>query len=225
MIAAPTNRTTLFWLDLPLARLVLPVERMHDLRRSVSLDSPDSVLIDGTLRGNERAFRVLVERYQTQIVRTVTGMLGQTADVDDTVQEVFIRFHTALPRFRGQSSVKTYLTRIAINRSLDVLRSRRRRLFVSWEAEQTQDVASELPKPDDVAVQADEHRQLRSAINTLSTRHKAVVVLRLIDGLTTQETAEVLEVPYGTVLSRLKRALAKLKETLGDSLGGSIEPL
>lgn len=212
------------WLEAPLGRLILPVERTYEVRRSVTLDSPDAVLIDATLDGGEQAFRILVERYQSQIVRTVTGMLGQTDDVDDTVQEVFIRFHAALATFRGQSSVKTYLTRIAINRSLDVLRSRRRRFFVPWEAEQTEDVASELPKPDEVAMRADEHRQLRSAINTLSPRHKAVVVLRLIDGLSTKETADVLKVPYGTVLSRLKRALTNLKETLEDSLSESPEP-
>jgi RNA polymerase sigma-70 factor (ECF subfamily) len=216
MTTAPAYRLSA-WLDVPLGRLVFPAQRAFEATGTIHAQASDTALIDGTLNGNEQAFRILVERYQPQIVRTVTGMLGQSDDVDDTVQEVFIRFHAALPTFRRQASVKTYLTRIAINRSLDVLRSRKRRFFVPWESETVPDRQSDDPDPERQAIQSDERRQLRAAINSLSSRHRAVVVLRLIDGLSTSETAEVLDVPYGTVLSRLKRALTNLKEELGDS--------
>jgi len=226
MMTAPAYRLTT-WLEAPLGRLVWPVQRSYDVREGISQTATDAALIDGTLHGNERAFRILVERYQPQIVRTVTGMLGPSEDVDDTVQEVFIRFHASLSSFRRQASVKTFLTRIAINRSLDVLRSRRRRFFVPWETENVPERESEDPDPETLAIRSDERHRLRTAINNLSARHRAVVVLRLIDGLSTSEAAEVLEVPYGTVLSRLKRALTNLKEELGDSfvvLGDSSEP-
>ncbi len=140
MITAPAYRLS-FWLEAPIGRLVWPVQRSDTRSVDVSFTSTDSVLIDGILNGNERAFRILVERYQSEIVRTVTGMLGQSDEVNDVVQEVFIRFHAALRSFRREASAKTFLTRIAINRSLDVLRSRRRHFFIPWQADQTQDQA------------------------------------------------------------------------------------
>lgn len=176
----------------------------------------DVVLIGETMGGSERAFRILVERYQDSIVHTVTGMLGETQEVDDTVQEVFIRFHAALSTFRAEASVKTFLTRIAINRSLDILRRRKRRYLVSWDKEVSGDIESPDANPDESVIESEERLRLRRMVDRLSPRHRAVVVLRIIDGLSTKETAEVLAIPYGTVLSRLKRALTKLKEHLGD---------
>ena len=216
MIAIPAYKISL-WLEVPLGGFALPAEQTSEAPAAIRASASDAALIDGTLGGHERAFRYLVERYQAHIVRTVTGMLGQSSDVDDTVQEVFVRFHSALASFRGQSSIKTFLTRIAINRCLDVIRSRKRRFLVPWDSKQTENIESELPTPETLAIRTDEMVRLRKAINTLSPRHKAVVVLRLIDGLSTTETADVLQVPYGTVLSRLKRALARLRETIGES--------
>ncbi|MCZ6758348.1 MAG: RNA polymerase sigma factor [Bacteroidetes bacterium] len=216
MISAPAYKVSL-WLEVPVGSLAMPAEKAHEALPALDAVSADATLVDAALGGNERAFRYLVERYQAHIVRTVTGMLGQSSDIDDTVQEVFVRFHTALASFRGDSSIKTFLTRIAINRSLDVLRSRKRRFFAPWDAEQAEKVESGSPTPETLAIRSDEMVRLRSAINTLSPRHKAVVVLRLIDGLSTRETADVLRIPYGTVLSRLKRALVGLRETIGDS--------
>lgn len=213
MDAIPAYKISL-WLEAPLGGFALPARQTSRAVPEIVASAPDAALVDGTLGGNERAFRFLVERYQAHIVRTVTGMLGPSSDVDDTVQEVFVRFHSALGSFRGQSSIKTFLTRIAINRSLDVIRSRKRRMFVSWDSEETETIASDLPSPEMAAIHTDERARLRRAINTLSPRHKAVVVLRLIDGLSTSETADILQVPYGTVLSRLKRALGRLKETI-----------
>ncbi|GMQ82106.1 MAG: hypothetical protein BMS9Abin05_1548 [Rhodothermia bacterium] len=222
MIAVPAYEISV-WLEAPLGGFALPAEQTPETAPAIHASASDAALVDGTLGGNERAFRYLVERYQAHIVRTVTGMLGQSSDVDDTVQEVFVRFHFALASFQGQSSIKTFLTRIAINRSLDVIRSRKRRFLVSWNSEQTENVESELPSPETLAIRTDEMVRLRKAINTLSPRHKAVVVLRLIDGLSTTETADVLQIPYGTVLSRLKRALDRLRETVGESLSNAPE--
>jgi DNA-directed RNA polymerase specialized sigma24 family protein len=125
-----------------LARRILNIQDVPGPVRAISARSGDAILVEGTLDGNERAFRLLVERHQGAIVRTVTGMLGDTQEVDDTVQEVFIRFYAALRTFRAEASVRTFLTRIAINRSLDVLRIRRRREFLPWEHETAKEVES-----------------------------------------------------------------------------------
>ena len=176
---------------------------------------PDEDLLARARTGDRRAFRALVERYEDEIAATVTAMLGPSAEVDDVVQEVFIRFYRTLDRFRGEAKVSTYLQRIAINRSLDVLRRRKRVLsrFLSRDDETTS-----LPEPglDTTTQIEDEERSavVHRAIQQLPPKHRAVVVLRMIEGYSTEETAQILDIPYGTVLSRLSRAHAKLKELL-----------
>ncbi len=158
---------------------------------------------------------MLVERYEEDVAATVVAMLGPSAEVDDVAQEVFIRFYRALDQFRGEAAVGTYLTRIAINRSLDALRRRKRRLarFLSRD-----DEAARIAEPALDANQrldARERRRLvHRAIRALPPKHRAVMVLRMIEGYSTEETAEMLGLPYGTVLSRLSRAHAKLKAWL-----------
>lgn len=183
----------------------------------VTNESTDEELAAAILGGDDHAFRVLVERYQSHVVRTVTGMLGKSEEVDDCVQEVFIRLYGSLMNYRGDASVKTYVTRIAINRSLDILRKRKRSRLVQWDDAAAAKLESRLPGPDDEAENSDQRRQLRLALDSLPSKHRTIVVLRMIDGLSTAETADVLGVPYGTVLSRLKRALGKLKYAMGES--------
>ena len=174
----------------------------------------DEDLVARARQGDRGAFRVLVERYEDEIGATVAAMLGPSAEVDDVAQEVFIRFYQTLDRFRGEASVKTYLKRIAINRALDVLRRRKRNLARFF----SRDDAAPPPEPVVDAAGAidarERQRLVQRAIQTLPPKHRAVVLLRMIDGYSTEETAELLGVPYGTVLSRLSRALATLKTTL-----------
>src|SRR5689334_12765583 len=86
----------------------------------------DDELLALARAGDARAFAALVERYEGAVAATAIGMLGPGGDADDVGQETFIRFHRALDRFRGDSSLKTYLVHIAMNLSLNALRSRRR---------------------------------------------------------------------------------------------------
>jgi RNA polymerase sigma-70 factor (ECF subfamily) len=182
---------------------------------AVSASSRDEDLIEAILDGNDGAFRCLVERYQAHVTRTVTGMLGKNQEVDDCVQDVFIRLYGSLGKYRGEAQIKTYVTRIAVNRSLDLLRKRQRSFFVPWETKEVEEVESHAPGPIDNLLTADRQKQLRKALDKLAPKHRAVIVLRLIDGMSTSDTADVLGVPYGTVLSRLKRALGRLKHELG----------
>src|SRR6478672_1109537 len=88
--------------------------------------STDAELLARARRGEEDAFRALVVRYEPVVAATVIGMLGRGADADDVGQETFIRFYDALDRFREESTLKTYLVRIAMNLSLNALQRRRR---------------------------------------------------------------------------------------------------
>ena len=175
-------------------------------------------LIDQARQGNEAAFRALVEKYESLVAATAVGMLGNGADAEDVGQETFIRFWGALHRFRGDAAVGTYLTRIAINLSLNALerRKRARGRFRSLDAEE------ETPTPAVDGRENEEKRErrewVREAIAELKPEHRAVVVLRMIDGYSTRETAALLELPEGTVLSRLYRGMEKLKTLLGSAL-------
>ena len=175
----------------------------------------DKEYVDQARKGDRKAFRLLVDKYQQQVAMTVVSMLGPSSEVDDIVQETFIKCYHSLNRFRGESSFLTYLKRIAINKSLDALRRRKRFLgrFLSRDDENKQ-----IPEPtfeSEYSYERTEQAQLvHAAIRELAPNHRAVLVLRMIEGYSTEETAEMLELPYGTVLSRLSRAQKKLKEIL-----------
>ncbi|NNF04742.1 MAG: RNA polymerase sigma factor [Rhodothermales bacterium] len=178
----------------------------------------DGVLVTAAADGDRRAFRELMDRYIDDVSRTVAGMLGAGQEVDDIVQDAFIRLYRALPTFRGDASVKTYVTRIAINRSLDELRARKRRRWLRpWEEVEGQDELAGEGYASDETELDDRDRLLRQAVNTLPATQRAVVVLRMIEEYSTEETADILGIAYGTVLSRLKRGLDKLKDTLAES--------
>ncbi len=177
----------------------------------------DDKLIMAAREGDQNAFQELVRRHESRVAATVIGMLGRCAEAEDVGQETFIRFYRGLRKFRVESIVGTYLTRIAINLSLNELKRRRRRslLFFSRPIEEIYDIPD--PKADS---ELNEDREMvQRAIQKLESKFRSVVVLRLIDGYSTRETADILNVPVGTVLSRLARAQTKLKEVLSPYIG------
>lgn len=176
----------------------------------------DEELIDDARRGGQDAFRAIVERYEPKVAATVVGMLGRGADADDVGQETFIRFFSSIGSFRGDASLGTYITRIAINQALKALKRRRTwsERFLSRDADSTLDQAS----VNGAAVIADRERitMVQDALATLPPEHRAIVVLRVMEGYSTKETAEMLGLPQGTVMSRLSRALEKLEPHLAE---------
>jgi RNA polymerase sigma-70 factor (ECF subfamily) len=146
------------------------------------------------------------------VAATVIGMLGHCPEAEDVGQETFVRFYQSLKKFRGESSVGTYLTRIAINLSLNELRRRqyRRTRFFSRAEVGMEDFPDKHDR--------NQSKELKDIVHTgiqkLDPKHRSVIVLRLINGYSTQETAQILKLPAGTVLSRLARAQMKLKEIL-----------
>lgn len=178
-------------------------------------DPTDQALIERAQGGDAEAFGRLVERYEAPVAATVVGMLGPGPDADDVGQEVFIRLYESLDQFRGESSLETYLIRIAINLSLNEAKQQRRwyRRFLSRDEEEN--ALPEPPVHGHHVIDSRERRELvHRAIQHLNPKHRAVIVLRLIDGYSTKETADLLDIPEGTVLSRLARAKDKLKMTL-----------
>lgn len=187
---------------------------MNDSSRAAPTDEE---LLDRARAGEDRAFGLLVARYEGVVASTVIGMLGPGDEAEDVGQETFIRFHRAMERFRGESSLTTYLTRIAINLSLTAIRRRKR---WSDRFKGSTIAAARVSSSDDPETGLD--RRLRAewlwgGINQLSAGHRAVVVLRMIDGYSTRETSRILGAPEGTVMSRLARAMERLESHLKES--------
>jgi RNA polymerase sigma-70 factor (ECF subfamily) len=172
--------------------------------------TPDDVLIAAAVAGDPHAFRLLVDRYEGLVAGTVVGMLGPGDDADDVGQETFIRLYRSLDRFRGESALGTYLHRIAVNLSLNALKRRKRLSVRLISRDRTREAVPE-PHTDPGAGDAWQKREhVQAAIGRLAPHHRAVVVLRMIEGCSTRETAEILELPEGTVMSRLSRAMKEL---------------
>jgi RNA polymerase sigma-70 factor (ECF subfamily) len=173
---------------------------------------PDNELIVAAQRGDLEAFGKLVERYERRVAGTVIGMIGDCDEADDVGQETFIRFYQSVKRFRGESKLETYLTRIAINLCLNELKRRKRHqlLFVRSSSAPEAEESYQVPEHD----QHDQKHIVDRALQELKPEFRSVVVLRLIEGYSTEETARILKIPVGTVLSRLARAQEKLKQHL-----------
>lgn len=178
----------------------------------------DQELITNARNGDSDAFKELIKKYEHQVAATVIGMLGYCTEAEDIGQETFIRFYNSLDKFRGDASVGTYLTRIAINLSLNELkrRKRQRKHFFS----RSNDNIENVPDTKESNNKKEINELVRLSIQKLEPKFRTVLVLRLIDGYSTQETAQTLNLPVGTVLSRLARAQMKLKEILKPLLRG-----
>lgn len=175
-------------------------------------------LVKDARNGDHDAFKALIKKYEAQVAATVIGMIGQGQEAEDIGQETFIRFYRSLKKFRGDSSVGTYLTRIAINLSINEIkrRQKRRNIFFSQPEEKLQMAADTKTSQNS----SEAFAMVHNGIQKLAPKFRSILVLRLIDGYTTQETARTLNLPLGTVLSRLARGQAKLKEILAPAYQG-----
>ncbi|MBC8488421.1 MAG: RNA polymerase sigma factor [Bacteroidetes bacterium] len=174
----------------------------------------DIELIKLVKEGEMPALTALILRYEKQVVKTVTGMLGKCREVDDISQETFIRFYQSLHNFKCQSGVGTYITRIAINLSLNEIKKRKKKNFLFSK----NDDDNILQIPDTNLSQHLEKNDLKEIVNKavqlLEPKYRSVIVLKLIDGYSTKEVTEILEIKKSSVLTRLSRAQEKLRVKL-----------
>jgi RNA polymerase sigma-70 factor (ECF subfamily) len=174
-------------------------------------DLTDQENIKRVLSGETDLYRDIIKKYESQIASVIFGMIGKTPEAEDIGQETFIRFFKNLNNFRGDSAVGTYLTRIAINLSLNEIKRRKRKNMMFFSGDDHQ---FDLAGQDDFSGVKEDKDLINKAIQKLAPKFRSVIVLRLIEGYSTQETAKMLKIPVGTVLSRLTRAQKKLKEFL-----------
>jgi len=180
------------------------------------IHSDDHELVRLTLDGDNQAFGEIVRRYENMVARTVKSMLGDVQQADDVGQDTFIRLYKSLKDFRGDSRLGTYIQRIAINQSLNEIRRSKRFLSMFYRSDDKDDSREIEISSGDNEGERDMKEIVNMAISKLDPDFRSVVVLRAINGYSTKEAAEILEVPLGTVLSRLSRAREQLKKLLKD---------
>jgi len=185
--------------------------------------SDDVGLIEAALSGSSAAFGELVRKYQDRLYNTLAHLTGRPEDARDLVQDAFVTAFVKLDSFQGRSAFYTWLYRIAFN--LAATRRRQRRPTAS--VEQTRERCGEEPiepggGPQERLEQIERCRQVRDAIAQLADEFRSVVVLRELEGQPYDAIAEILDLPVGTVRSRLHRARAQLREQLKEVL--SVEP-
>lgn len=169
----------------------------------------ENELLEHARQGDHRAFKSLVECFEQPIATVVKGILGDCAEAEDVGQEVFIRFYKSMHQFNGKSTLKTYLTCIAINCSLNELKKKKSTLSINNVELQNGLMIKQAGNSN-----YENQELIDKALNLLPHRQRSIVVLRLMQGYSVKETSKILQIPAGTVLSRLSRATETLKKIL-----------
>ena len=172
---------------------------------------PELSFIHQAQNGDRDAFGGLVRRYYYDVVNVVYRLCGDSGLAEDTTQEAFLRAWVNLPSFHPQSSLRNWLYRIAVNAALDVLR---RRSEDTAGDEKIQGLPDQAVGPETALIEKERATFLQNAILSLPEACRSVLILREYGELTYQEIAQVLDIPLGTVMSRLNYARNCLRETL-----------
>lgn len=178
-----------------------------------SSETDDRDLIAGAQLGDRQAFGELVCRHQAGVVNFIYRMYGDERLAEDIAQEAFVRVWQHLNNYNPQYAFRSWLYRIAANAALDVLR--RERPAVEFD---DLPVADKAPGPEQVAVKDERATQVRRAVARLSEPLRLVLVLREYEELSYQEIAAALNIPVGTVMSRLNAARSELRRELAGLL-------
>jgi RNA polymerase sigma-70 factor (ECF subfamily) len=190
------------------------------------VDTDDSALIEKCRAGDIAAFEPLVEKYRQRVWRLAYNVLRDREEAWDVAQEAFIKAYQALPSFRGQSAFYTWLYRITMNVAADRARSRaaQGRAF-GTERVPEEDWERVIADPDpgeaspvDAAARREERQKIMKALDQLTEDHRRIIMLGDLEGLSYREIAETLEIPMGTVMSRLHNARKRLRDVLGPLL-------
>ena len=192
------------------------------------MERSDRELVRASRHGDKEAFRELVERYQRKVASVAMGMVHNREDAMEIAQETFVKAYENLRNFKGDSSFYTWLYRIVVNLAIDFQRRERRRPTVAIEdqvAGGSGGEGYELPLKEERLADPFEQAQAReigervaAAVDELTPDHKAVILLREVEGLSYDEISRVMQCSKGTVMSRLHYARKKLQKKLQDIL-------
>ncbi len=189
----------------------------------------DLTLVKRVRGGDQRAFKLLVERYQRKVYAVALGMLKNREDAMDVSQEAFVKVYKYLDHFKGDSSFYTWLYRITVNVCIDVLR---KRAGGGGEAvEYDESVPMDLSEanigalgtrlgtnPQKSALRRELAEKIQEALAQVPEKHRAILLLREVEGMSYEDLSRTLEIPKGTVMSRLFHARAKVQKILSEYL-------
>lgn len=203
-----------------------------DERASTSRRAQDQVLVEAARAGDNRAYGQLVEAYQRRVYALAFGMLRHKDDAWDVAQEAFVKAYKNLDKFEGHSAFYTWLYRITYNVAMDHLRYHKRRETVDMDQHEMEqhiedDKGHDFTNPLESLDRKELRAVLARAMDELSEKHRAIIVLREIEGLSYEEMADVLKISKGTVMSRLfhaRKNLQKLLEPYLAERAGGAEP-
>ena len=189
---------------------------------------PDSELVDRFKSGDRRAFDELVRRYQHRVFTLAMRWMGDEQIASEVAQDVFIALFRSLKNFRGDAQLSTWIYRVVINHCKNRKQYRRRRKMTRHEPLEgdrgkdddgpKRQLAGDGPMPDAAVHQTDAERLIRDALEQLPEDQRQIIVLRDIEDLSYEEISELLDLPRGTVKSRLHRARAQLARVLNRSV-------
>jgi RNA polymerase sigma-70 factor, ECF subfamily len=181
----------------------------------------EDALVTALCQGAEEAYEILIQRYQQPVFNLVCRLLNDPSDACDIVQEVFLKVFRNIGSFRGNSSLKTWIYRIAVNEAYNHRRwfSRHQRQEIAMGAEEgmpsyEDSLADPGRTPFDVAADHETRALVEAALEKLNAKFRAAVVLRDIEDLSYEEIATVLDVSLGTVKSRILRGREALRKVL-----------
>lgn len=183
----------------------------------------DAPLIERSLRGDSAAFGSLVRKYQDRLFNTVVHVAGSREEAEDVAQEAFVQAYVKLSSFHRESAFYTWLYRIAFN--IAVSRRRRKKSEVSLDASREdagREPAGDVEAPGEHLLREERAGLVHSALAALSEEHRSILVLREMEGFEYEQISEILDLPTGTVRSRLHRARLQLREQLKSVLQDSV---
>lgn len=190
------------------------------------MDAPNAPeerkLVEEARRGDAAAFRELVKRYQRRAYAVALGMLHDPDDARDMVQEAFLRVHRSLDSYTGDAQFFTWMYRIVMNLCIDLLRKKRAEKVEFDDAlanDEVDDEAGIAPKrlgfdPQRALADKELRGRIHGALAKLTPAHRAVLIMREVDGLSYQEMADTVGVSIGTIMSRLFHARKKMQKLL-----------
>jgi RNA polymerase sigma-70 factor (ECF subfamily) len=171
----------------------------------------DAQLVAGALEGREKAFRELVERYHPVAFAVVRSVVGDREDVEDVVQEVFIKVYKGLSHFRGDAKFSTWIYRIARNEAINAAR---KKVITGQPVEETVIESPVGSRPDEQFHQKAERSHLEGYLARLDENYRTVLELRYLGERSYAEIGEAMELPIGTVKSYIHRAKIELKRLM-----------
>lgn len=186
-------------------------------------DDPDALMIQAVLDGDPEAYRVLVERYERRIYYVAYGMVRNPEDARDVAQDAFVKAFQNLHRFRLESKFYTWICRIAMNLSIDHLRKRKHRNHAEFDdmrgvsdGAQVVRLHSKRDDPSENVSRKRMYKTIMDAVDELPGDQRQVLILRELEDMPYKEIAEILNIPEGTVMSRLYYARRRLQKVLAE---------